>query len=101
VIKKLWQAKTSFMTTICKDIAHSPRKAWSQLNRYLGRKMDKSTEIIQENDQLLTSNSIIANAFSSHFSSITSVIYAIPDLETLLPSFKAPSNSLPSRKRMC
>ena len=36
--------------------------------------MDKSTVAIQENGQLLTSNSTIANAFSSHFSSITSVI---------------------------
>ncbi len=36
--------------------------------------MDKSTVTIQENGQLLASNSTIANAFSSHFSSITSVI---------------------------
>ena len=74
VIKKLRQAKTAYMTTICKDIAHSPRKAWSQLNRYLGRKVDKSTVSIQENGRLLTSNSTIVNAVSSHFSSITSVI---------------------------
>ena len=36
-----------------------------------GSKVDKSTVSIQENGQLLTTNSAIANAFSSHFSSIT------------------------------